>query len=184
MFPSDPDGEARAGVRLRLVDEDRSVAWNLAAPTRCELWTDEERKALLARLGPDPLRNDDPRPAFDRISRSERAIGELLLDQAVIAGIGNVFRAEVLLCCGIHPGRPGRSLGEADLACVWDTATALMRRGVAEGRIVTVDGDTAGGNGDGRYVYKQEACGRCGGAVSSWRLGPRTAYACEACQPR
>jgi formamidopyrimidine-DNA glycosylase len=100
----------------------------------------------------------------------------------VIAGIGNVFRAEVLLCCGIHPGRPGRSLSEPDLTCVWDTATALMRRGVAEGRIVTVEGHD--GAGDGRYVYKQEACGRCGGPVSSWRLGPRTAYACETCQPR
>jgi formamidopyrimidine-DNA glycosylase len=177
MFRSDPDTEARPGVRLRLVDEDTTVAWNLAAPTACEVWTDEERKALLSRLGPDPLRGDDPRPAFERIGRSDRTTGELLLDQAVIAGIGNVFRAEVLHCCGVHPDRPGRSLSEAELTCLWETAAALMRRAVEDGRIVT-----PGAPGE-RFVYKQDVCGRCGGPVASWPLGARTAYACPACQP-
>lgn len=189
MFPSEPDGESRSGVRLRLVDEAETVAWNLAAPTRCELWAEDERAALLERLGPDPLRGDDPQPAFDRISRSDRTIGDLLLDQAVVAGIGNVYRAEVLHCCGIHPSRTGRSLSPAELACLWETTTRLMRRGVREGRIATVDLSAEGGlvpadAAAARYVYKQEACRRCGGPVTSWALGPRTAYACEACQPR
>ncbi|HET7574577.1 MAG TPA: hypothetical protein VFJ99_05630, partial [Solirubrobacterales bacterium] len=147
------------------------------APTRCELWTDGERKVLLSRLGPDPLRGDDPRPAFERIGRSERTIGELLLDQTVIAGIGNVFRAEVLHCCGVHPDRPGRSVTAAELTCLWETVTALMRRAVEEGRIVTPGAPAE------RFVYKQEVCGRCGEPVTSWALGPRTAYACAACQP-
>lgn len=188
MFPSDPKGDPPRGARLRLVDEERSMAWNLVAPTRCELWSEDERDALLSRLGPDPLRGDDPQPAFDRISRSDRSIGELLLDQAVVAGIGNVFRAEVLFCCGVHPDRPGRSLTAAELTCLWETATALMRRGVREGRISTVDlspEDTPEQPGaPARYVYKQETCRRCGGPVTSWTLGPRVAYACETCQPR
>jgi len=142
------------------------------APTRCELWSDGERDALLRRLGADPLRGDNPQPAFDRIGRSDRTIGDLLLDQSVIAGIGNVFRAEVLHCCGVHPGRPGRSLTPAELTCLWETATAQMRRAVTDGRI-----------GPDRFVYKQEACRRCGGPVTSWALGPRTAYACATCQP-
>jgi len=189
MFASDPGGEPRPGVRLRLVDEARTVAWNLAAPTRCELWSDDEREALLRRLGPDPLRGDDPQPAFDRISRSDRTIGDLLLDQSVVAGIGNVFRAEVLYCCGVHPNRPGRSLTPGDLTCLWETTTRLMGRGVREGRISTVDpspedGPEAPDAPAARYVYKQEACRRCGGPVTSWALGPRVAYACETCQPR
>lgn len=171
MFPSDPNSGSRPGVRLRLVDEREEVAWNLVAPTRCELWSDDERRSLLSRLGPDPLRGDDPQPAFERISRSDRTIGELLLDQSVIAGVGNVFRAEVLHSCRVHPTRPGRSLGQADLICLWETATALMRRAVLEGRITA------------RSVYKQETCSRCGGPVASWALGARTAYACAACQP-
>jgi endonuclease-8 len=189
MFPSDPGGEPRPGVRLRIVDESRTVAWNLVAPTRCELWSADERAALFNRLGPDPLRGDDPQPAFDRISRSDRSIGDLLLDQAVVAGIGNVFRAEVLYCCGVHPNRPGRSVTAAELACLWETATTLMRRGVREGRISTVDHSPEDGPeppdaAPARYVYKQEACRRCGGPVTSWTLGPRVAYACETCQPR
>jgi len=172
MFPSDPSGAPRSGVRLRLVDEKEEVAWNLAAPTRCELWSGDERRALFDRLGPDPLRGDDPGPAFERIARSDRTIGELLLDQAVIAGIGNVFRAEVLHRCGVHPSRPGRSLTQAELTCLWETAITRMRRAVRAGRI------------DGRSVYQQETCRRCGGPVTSWALGARTAYACAACQPR
>ena len=188
MFRSDPDGAAKVGVRLRLRAEAPPVVWDLVAPTRCELLDGEGRASLLARLGPDPLNDDDPGPVFERIGGSGRSIGQLLLDQEVVAGVGNVFRAEALHQCRIHPARTGSSLAHGQLECLWDTLTRMMRRATAEGRIITVD--AADGvdresipEHDGRHVYKQERCRRCGHDVRAWDLGGRTAYACETCQP-
>ena len=63
----------------------------------------------MASLGPDPLRRDaDPSGSSTPCSASRKPIGALLLDQSVIAGIGNVYRAELLYLAGIHPDRPGR----------------------------------------------------------------------------
>lgn len=189
MFESDPTGEPSRGVRLRLVAADHpTMAWDLVAPLRCELFGDAERKELLARLGPDPLRGDDATPAFERIGRSRRAIGDLLLDQEVVAGVGNVFRAEALHRCRVHPDRPGSSLRDDELECLWATLTTQMQRAVTEGRIITVDTPagvdrSAIDQADGRYVYKQERCRTCGRTVRTWALGNRTAYACEHCQP-
>jgi formamidopyrimidine-DNA glycosylase len=192
MFESDPTGEPGRGIRLRLTAAAEpgapAVAWDLAAPLRCELFGDEERRQVLARLGPDPLRGDDPTPALERVRRSRRAIGELLLDQAVVAGVGNVFRAEALHRCRVHPARQGASLTDDELDCLWATITAQMRRAEREGRIITVETSdgvdrTAIDQADGRYVYKQEGCRTCGGIVRTWTLGHRTAYACEHCQP-
>lgn len=98
-------------------------------PIRCELLDDEQRAALLARLGPHPLRGDDPAPALAAINGSPRRIGELLLDQVLIAGVGNVLRAEALHLCGVHPDRPGANLADDELRCLCvrtsdDTETA------------------------------------------------------------
>lgn len=189
MFESDPAAPPRAGVRLRLAaDDEPRVAWDLVTPIRCELLADAERAALVARLGPDPLRGDDPAPALAAVRRSRRPVGELLLDQAVLAGAGNVFRAEVLHACRVHPSRAGESLTEDELRCIWDTLAAVMRRAEAEGRILTVDTppevDRATlPEADARWVYKQDRCRRCGGEVRTWPLGGRTMYACERCQP-
>lgn len=188
MFEDDPAASPRPGVRLRMVFDEAAVAWNLVAPSRCELLSAADREALLSRLGPDPLRGDDPTRAFLRISGSGRAIGELLLDQNVIAGVGNVLRAEVLHRCGVHPARPGLSIRRAELSCLWETLVRVMDRATAEGRIITVD--AAAGvardsidESEGRYIYKQERCRVCGAEVRSWPLGARQAYACELCQP-
>lgn len=189
MFERDPAGEPGRGVRLRLVTADPpTTAWDLVAPLRCELFGEPERKELLARLGPDPLRGDDPTPALERIRASRRAIGQLLLDQEVVAGVGNVIRAEALHRCHVHPDRPGSSLADTEVDCLWATITAQLQRAVEEGRIITVDTPagvdrTAIDQTDGRYVYKQSRCRTCGGVVRTWALGNRTAYACEHCQP-
>src|ERR1043165_6706478 len=96
-------------VRMRLVG--RTHWTDLRGPNACELWTADQVAALRARLGPDPLRRDaDPEKAWKRISRSRVPLASLLLDQAVIAGVGNVYRAEVLFRHGIPPLVPGREL--------------------------------------------------------------------------
>ena len=97
-------------VRLRLVtvpEAGRPTAYaDLRGAILCDLVGPDKREQVLARLGPDPLRDDaDPGLAWRRISRSPRAIGDLLMDQKVLAGVGNVYRAEVLFRHGIHPLR-------------------------------------------------------------------------------
>ena len=173
-----PPQETRLQVRLRMVSALAVV--DLIAPTRCEILDPGGREAILARLGPDPLRADaDPDPAFDRILRSNVPIGRLVLDQAVMAGVGNVYRAELLYAFRLHPETPGKALTRRDLEQMWTWLVANMHRGVEDGAITTRP--EAGERG--RWVYKQEACGGCGGEIRRWDMGGRWAYACESCQP-
>ena len=104
--------EPRGALRLRLVGGGHWL--DLRGPTACELLTAPEVESRTARLGPDPLRRGADVDRFlDRVGRSRAPAGTLLLDQSVIAGVGNVYRAEVLLRAGIcllytsDPGRPG-----------------------------------------------------------------------------
>jgi endonuclease-8 len=101
----DPVGQ----VRLRLVGG--AAYADLRGATACELLTPAERDGILARLGPDPLRpGADPGPAWERVRRSRAPVAGLLMDQSVVAGVGNVYRAELLFRHRVDPFRPGRSL--------------------------------------------------------------------------
>ena len=183
----DPSRPPLPQVRLRLASAD--AAWDLIAPSTCELLHDAGVAGLVARLGPDPLRDDaDPERAWASLQATPGALGAALLDQSVIAGIGNVFRSEALFACGLHPARPAASLTRAEFDRLWPTVRAMMRRAVDDGRIVTVDppagqARTEVPEDEARYVYRQECCRRCGAAVESWTLGGRTAYACPVDQP-
>jgi endonuclease-8 len=136
------------------------------------------------------LRRDaDPEAFVGRAGRSRRAIGDLLLDQKVIAGVGNVYRAELCFLHGIHPTVPGRDLGEDELAGIWSSTVDLLRIGERIGRIVTTDPDEVGASSPGRakrgerlYVYKQASCRRCGSEIEAVELAGRTCYACPSCQ--
>lgn len=177
----------RGAVRLRLEGHGGTV--DLRGPTACELIDPPDEERLLARLGPDPLRADaDPDRAWHRIHRSRRAIGALLMDQSVLAGVGNVFRAEALHVEGIHPSREGRSLSREEFDRLWATICRMLRDGERAGRIVTVSAEDAGvprsriPRGERTYVYRQAACRRCGGPVRAWEMAGRRAWACESCQ--
>ena len=156
--------------------------------TRLEV-VEAHGKHLLVRLGPDPLREDaDPNRAWANLQATPSALGAALLDQSVIAGIGNVFRAEALFACGLHPSRPAASLTRAEFDRLWATVREMMGRAVDDWRIVTVDppagrSRTEIPENQARYVYKQACCRRCGAPVVSWSLGGRTAYACPVDQP-
>lgn len=179
-----PLPEPRGQVRLRL---DAGVeGWDLIAPMRCEVFDDDDRDRLLARLGPDPLRPDaDPEEAWRRLSEHRGVVGVALLDQAVIAGIGNVIRTEALAACGINPHRPSSEVSRDDFDQLWRTSTEILRRAVDEGRIITVDHpDRTIPEAEGRFVYKQERCRRCGTPIVVEELAARTAYHCPRCQPR
>lgn len=161
-------------VRLRLENDD--VAWDLAGPITCRVVSPDEAAATVAALGPDPLRRDaDPTRFVDRVRRSRTPIGTLLLDQSVIAGIGNVYRAEVLWALGIHPSRPGSSLTEDELLAMWTWLRDQLRLGVRRNRIATLPGG-------GRGAYHQETCVRCGGPIAPLKVAGRRIDACPTCQ--
>jgi endonuclease-8 len=189
-------------VRLRLVQADAgdgpsgtaSYA-DLRGATACELQTGEQRAALVARLGPDPLRPDaDPELAWQRIRRSRAPIAGLLMDQSVVAGIGNVYRVELLFRHRLDPFRPGTSLRAGRWHEMWDDLVTLMADGVRTGRIDTVrpehldDGERAatGPRRGHSYVYRRagEPCRACGTRVRTRVLQNRNLYWCARCQPR
>lgn len=181
----------RPTVRLRLVAEPVTV--DLIGPPTCELITERERQAILARLGPDPLLDDaDPdavRAAFEK--RPKRAIADALLDQRVIAGVGNIYRSEALFLTGIHPLRRSGKVSSEEWLALWETLRALLRRGVGEGT-VTVDASEAmhpravaerEKDEDDFYVYRKTFCRRCGSRLKEIPLSGRRMFACPSCQP-
>jgi endonuclease VIII len=189
--PAAPVGQ----VRLRLVGA-RAHA-DLRGATQCELISSERRDAILGALGPDPLRPDaDPMRAWARISRSHRPIGDLLMDQTVLAGVGNVYRAEILFRHRMHPLRPGRTLRAGQFRALWDDLVALMATGVRTGRIDTVRPEhtpeamgrppRVDDHGGEVYVYRRagQACHVCGSRVRTEMLVGRNLFWCPRCQPR
>jgi endonuclease-8 len=187
--PPPPVGE----IRLRLWNHSRWL--DLRGPAACELLDPLEVDALLARLGPDPLRADaDPERAFARIARSVKPIAALLLDQSIVAGAGLIFVLETLFRAGVPPTRPGRSIDAATWRTLWTDLRALMAEAVQRGRIDTVHTahtpeamrrpprvDRHGGE---VYVYRRagQPCLVCDTPVSRGALAGRNSYWCEVCQ--
>jgi len=185
-------------VRLRLVQadgQDEASYADLRGATACELHTPEQRAALVGRLGPDPLRPDaDPDLAWQRIRRSRAPIAGLLMDQSVVAGVGNVYRAELLHRHRVDPFRPGTSLRAGRWQEMWEDLVALMADGVRTGRIDTVrpehltddERDDPGPRRGHSYVYRRagEPCRVCGTQVRTRDLQQRNLYWCARCQPR
>lgn len=182
-------------VRLRLVNDTTHV--DLRGPTTCALITTAEKRAIHNRLGPDPLRADaDPSAAFRRISRSRSTIAALLMDQKVIAGVGNVYRAEVLFRQGIDPYRAGRDLTRVEWDAMWADLVALMREGVRNNRIDTVRPEhtpeamgrppRVDDHGGEVYVYRRAnmPCHLCGGDIRTADLAARNLFWCPTCQHR
>jgi endonuclease-8 len=189
-------GGALPTATTRLAMSTNGATVCLSGPMVCELLHPGGEQQILARLGPDPLR--DGLGADERfrqaLGRRSIPIGAALLDQNVVAGIGNVYRAETLFLCGIHPDRPARSLSEDEVAGLWFTIVTQLRLGERLGCIVTVDPAEAGvarpedlvDAGDERlYVYGRAglSCRRCGTELRAWKVGGRTITACEVCQP-
>jgi endonuclease-8 len=122
----------KGALRMRWVADgpDGSGVWaDLRGPTTCEVLAGPEVAAILARLGPDPLRpRADGAPAHRRIAASRTAIGALLMDQSVLAGVGNVYRAELLFRHQISPFRVGRAVDAALWQSMWaDLVTSCGR---------------------------------------------------------
>jgi len=188
--PPPPLGE----VRLRMAT--RAHWLELRGPAACEVLDPPSVDALVARLGADPLRADaDLTRAYARISRSDKPLLALLLDQSVVAGAGLIYVTEVLFRAGLPPTTPARGLNFEAWQGIWADLVALMHEGVTNGRIDTVhSGHTPEAmgrpprvdrHGGEVYVYRRAGypCLVCGDAVRTATLAGRNSYWCTTCQP-
>lgn len=184
-------------VRLRIASED-TVA-DLRGPTLCAVRTPEEIEAVLARLGPDPLDpKADPERAWPRIHRSRRTVAELLMDQSVLAGVGNLYRCEILFRHRVDPFRPGNQVRRSTFDAIWQDLVRLLAVGVITGRIVTDEdevlevesrsraGETVTVTDPTYAVYKRtgEPCLVCGSRVRTTLVAGRNLFWCGRCQRR
>ena len=187
-FPPDPVGQ----VRVRLLNG--AVCADLRGPTACEVLTPAEVNSVLDRLGPDPanMNTEAEKDRFiTRAARRRTPIGLVLMDQAVIAGIGNVYRAEMLFRAELDPHTPANTLSETVLADLWDDWAHLLDIGIRVGQMITIDGLTGDDyvralaeRDERHWVYKLEGtpCKRCGTNIALEEFGARKLYWCPGCQ--
>jgi endonuclease VIII len=179
-----PAKEPVGAVRVRLESPTHIVDIN--GPNTCELLTPDERSALIYRIGPDVLRKDaDVALAFARISKSRTSIGQLLMDQSAIGGIGNIYRTEILWRCQVSPFAAGKEIDRSTFDMLWDDAVKLLEIGVKNNAIITVDGVSKSKSryGERVNIFNKPHCPRCHGNISRIEIAKRRAFYCETCQP-
>lgn len=187
-FPPEPRGQ----VRVRLLTQ--TVCADLRGPTACEVLDPAGVEKVLRRLGPDPANANThvERDRFiERASAKRTAIGLVLMDQSVLAGIGNVYRAELLFRAGIDPHTPANTIDRSMLELLWEDWARLLHIGITVGQMITIDGmegeDYARAlreRDERHWVYKLEGtpCKRCGTNISLEVMGNRKLYWCAGCQ--
>lgn len=179
-------------VRLRLLTE--VACADLRGPTACEVQTTEEMLATLARLGPDPLvtsRAKGEERFTGVVRRKPTPIGLLLMDQSVVSGIGNVYRAELLFRARLNPYTPGRDLPEQAVRELWRDWARLLPIGVKTGQMMTMDRLTPAqrrkalaSRDDRHWVYRRGGlpCRVCGTTILMDEMASRKLYWCPFCQ--
>jgi len=182
-----PAPEPRGAVRVRMIGEAKS--FDLNGPNCCEIITQKKHDELRLRLGEDPLRADaSAELVWQKIQKSRSAIGSLLLNQSVIAGVGNVYRAEILFLLGIHPQLQANELERATFDKMWKLTVELLQIGVKHNRIITAGFDATGKvpkrlkSSERLNIYKRAHCPSCDAPVKTWQLANRKMYACGKCQ--
>ena len=183
-----PMPEPRGALRLRIWD--RRHWLELRGPTDCSVWTEAQWQKLLARLGPDPLNRDSPAKMIERIGKRRTAIGALLMDQSIVSGLGNIYRAELLFRAKVSPFRAGAEVPVQALKKIWKDACELMRHGMIDRRIVTTRAkDRPHQKGEAmneeiHYVYRRKGrpCFICGTKVEMKVMAGRNLFWCPVCQ--
>ncbi|WP_341957364.1 DNA-formamidopyrimidine glycosylase family protein [Microbacterium sp. LWH13-1.2] len=179
-------------VRLRLMTD--ITAADLRGPTACVLQTPEEMLASVAKLGPDPLVGD-PAQNEERfvqaVRKKQTVIALLLMDQAVVSGIGNVYRAEMLFRQRLYPHTPGRDVPEDVVRALWHDWVNLLAIGVETGQMMTMDDlspdqyrAAMASRDDRHWVYHRAGlpCRVCGTEIALEEIGARKLYWCPRCQ--
>lgn len=179
-------------VRLRLLTD--ATCADLRGPTACELQTPDQMLATIAKLGPDPL-VDDPQAGEERftaaVRRKRSPIGLLLMDQSVVSGIGNVYRAELLFRARLNPHTPGADVPEALVRELWRDWARLLPIGVETGQMMTMDDlspddyrAAMASRDDRHWVYHRAGlpCRVCGTHIVLEEMANRKLYWCPFCQ--
>lgn len=179
-------------VRLRLLTD--VTCADLRGPTACELQDPDQVAATIGKLGPDPL-VDDPAEGEGRfvevVGRKPTAIGLLLMDQSVVSGIGNVYRAELLFRARQNPHTPGRDVPAEVVRGLWRDWVHLLRIGVETGQMMTMDDlspddyrKAMASRDDRHWVYHRAGlpCRICGTSVIVEEAAGRKLYWCPSCQ--
>ncbi|MBH0083151.1 Fpg/Nei family DNA glycosylase [Salinibacterium sp. SWN167] len=187
-FPPEPIG----AVRVRLLTTDTCA--DLRGPTACEVLNPDEVQVALNKLGPDPL-VDDNGEGEERfvatVRKKQTPIGVLLMDQSVVSGIGNVYRAEILFRARLDPHTPGKLIPEELLRELWRDWAHLLETGVRTGQMMTMDGLTGddytaalASRDDRHWVYHREGlpCRVCGTNIVMEIAAGRKLYWCPSCQ--
>jgi endonuclease-8/formamidopyrimidine-DNA glycosylase len=183
-FPPEPIGQ----VRVRLLTDD-AVA-DLRGPTACVVETPAEVQKALAKLGPDPMNDDDAdaeKRFVENIRKRDVAIGQLLMDQAVVAGIGNVYRAELLFRARLNPFKPGKKITVKQAKALWQDWSKLLHDGVRTGQMMTMDdlspeqyAAAMKSRDDRHWVYHRAGlpCRVCGTNIAMEEMAGRKLYWC------
>ena len=179
-----PLAEPKSSVRIRLIGKKHLV--DIIGPTICEVLDQKGVMALIGRIGPDVLRPDaNPDFAFEKISRSKAPIGRLIMDQSIMAGIGNIYRSEILWRQAIHPETPGKAICQQAFDRIWGDARALLAIGVERNAIVTVFDEQSAkrGYGEKYNIFGKTNCPNCKGEIRRFEISGRRTFVCETCQP-
>ena len=180
-----PAAEPIGAVRIRMLSDSHVVDIN--GPNTCEILDDVELSALIARIGPDVLRADaDPELAWIKISKSRSSIGQLLMDQSVIAGIGNIYRSEILWRQKINPETAGKNMTREAFNRVWADSVRLLNIGVKHNAIITREADVTAGKkskyGERFNIFGKTRCPDCQSEIRVFEIATRRAFMCEICQ--
>ena len=187
-FPPPPVGQ----VRVRILTD--TACADLRGPTACEAVSAFEVQQVIDRLGPDPL-NDNSETAEDRvvagIRKSNQPVAQLLMDQSVVSGIGNVYRAEILFRARLNPFTPGKQVPDDVARALWRDWVHLLDVGVRTGQMMTMDGLSAedyrkamARRDDRHWVYHRtgQPCRVCGTPIAMKDVANRKLYWCPNCQ--
>ncbi|MDB4676815.1 Fpg/Nei family DNA glycosylase [bacterium] len=173
-------------VRMRLIGRQRTM--DLTGPSTCRVIDSVERDRVVSLLGPDPLAGGKKSHVWRAVQVSSKPIGALILDQRVVAGVGNIFRAELFFEIGMDPNRRGCDLAKSEFDLLWKHLVKMMKVGLKYGKIVTVTAKEAKSRlvdleGNDRFrVYSKDDCPSCGHAIEVLNLASRKLYWCPACQ--
>jgi formamidopyrimidine-DNA glycosylase len=147
-----------------------------------------EEHPLISRLGPDPF-SDGFTPEYLAGALNRKAsVKGLLLDQSVVAGLGNIYADEILFAAGVHPSRKGHTLAPEEVREIHAATRDILGRAI-ELRGTTFDsyhdafGETGGFQHQLRvFTRAGEPCPRCGAEIAKSRVAGRGTYTCPSCQ--
>ena len=157
---------------------------------KVELLGQEELKKELSSLGPEPLEKPFTFEKLKEVLPKKGKIKQVLMDQTVIAGIGNIYSDEILWKAKIHPFKEVSKLSEEELKKIYQATKGILEKAIkVGGESISDFRRISGGKGDFdplRKVYQREGekCSRCGTIIKRMKLASRSAHFCPNCQPR